>query len=66
MGSDTTPNGIRFQFTDRFKPIAKRQLEMKAVGQDPKDIDVDSVKTTKSRSQTFISLFKHISFPLHN
>ncbi|KUJ17356.1 uncharacterized protein LY89DRAFT_583877 [Mollisia scopiformis] len=44
MGSDTTPNGIRFQFTDRFKPIGKLQLEMKANGRDAKDIDLDSVK----------------------
>lgn len=48
MGSDTTPNGIRFQFTDRFNPIAKRQLEMKSSGLDGKDIDLDSVKGGKS------------------
>ncbi|KAH8782157.1 hypothetical protein BGZ57DRAFT_926143 [Hyaloscypha finlandica] len=44
MGSDTTPNGIKFQFTDRFRPIAKRQLDMKAAGLDPKDVNLDSVK----------------------
>ncbi|CZR56747.1 uncharacterized protein PAC_06636 [Phialocephala subalpina] len=49
MGSDATPNGIRFQFTDRFKPIAKRQLEMKGAGLDGKDIDLDSVKGGKGQ-----------------
>ena len=56
MGSDVTPNGLRFQFTDRYRPIANRQLEMQAAGQDPKDIDLDSVKGGKggksSRGQT--------------
>ena len=47
MGSDVTPNGIKFQFTDRYRPIAKRQLEMQAAGEDPKDIDLDSVKGSK-------------------
>lgn len=42
MGSDTTPNGIRFQFTDRFRPLSKRQLAMLANGQDPKDVVVDT------------------------
>jgi hypothetical protein len=28
MGSDVTPNGLRFQFTDRFRPVAKRQLDI--------------------------------------
>jgi hypothetical protein len=53
MGSDTTPNGIKFQFTDRFRPIAKRQLDMKAAGLDPKDIDLDSVKGKGSKGQNF-------------
>ncbi|KAE9364597.1 hypothetical protein N431DRAFT_447767 [Stipitochalara longipes BDJ] len=53
MGSDTTPNGIRFQFTDRFRPIAKRQLDMKASGLDPKDINLDSVKGKGSQGQSF-------------
>lgn len=44
MGSDVTSKGIRFQFDDRLKPIAKRQLEMKEDGLDPKDVDLDSVK----------------------
>jgi hypothetical protein len=51
MGSDTTPNGIRFQFTDRIKPIAKRQFEMRATGLDPKDIHLDSVKGKGSQGQ---------------
>ena len=42
MGSDTTPNGIRFQFTDRLRPLSKRQLAMLAKGQDPKDVVVDA------------------------
>lgn len=57
MGTDVTPNGLKFQFTDRYRPIANRQLEMQAAGQDPKDIDLDSVKGGKgrksSRGQTF-------------
>ncbi len=48
MGSDVTPNGLRFQFHDRLKPIARRQLDMKAAGQDPKDVDLDSVKGGKN------------------
>lgn len=53
MGSDCTPNGIKFQFTDRYKPIARKQLEMKASGLDPKDV-LDHVKgAAASRGQTF-------------
>ena len=44
MGSDTTPNGIKFQFTDRIRPIAKRQFDMRAAGLDPKDVRLDSAK----------------------
>jgi hypothetical protein len=51
MGSDTTPNGIRFQFTDRIKPIAKRQFDMRAAGLDPKDVRLDSVKGKGSQGQ---------------
>lgn len=47
FGSDATPNGLRFQFTDRFKPVAKRQLDMLAAGQDPKDINLEDCKPTK-------------------
>ena len=39
MGSDVTPNGIRFQYQDRIKPLAQKQLAMKASGLDPKDAD---------------------------
>ncbi len=51
MGSDTTPNGIKFQFTDRIRPIAKRQFDMRAVGLDPKDVRLDSVKVKGSQGQ---------------
>ncbi|CAG8956020.1 hypothetical protein HYFRA_00008876 [Hymenoscyphus fraxineus] len=40
MGTDVTANGIRFQMTDRFRPLGKRQLDMLAKGLDPKDVDV--------------------------
>jgi hypothetical protein len=57
FGSDCTPNGLRFQFTDRFKPVAKRQLDMLAAGNDPKDIDLDDCKPTKgSKGQTVLLL----------
>jgi len=56
MGSDTTPNGIKFQFTDRFRPIAKRQLDMKASGLDPKDVNLDSVKGKGSQGQILNSI----------
>jgi hypothetical protein len=52
MGSDTTPNGIKFQFTDRFRPIAKRQLDMKAAGLDPKDVNLDSAKGKGAQGQS--------------
>ncbi|TVY62724.1 hypothetical protein LSUE1_G006157 [Lachnellula suecica] len=47
FGSDSTPNGLRFQFTDRFRPVAQRQLDMLDAGQDPKDINLDDCKPTK-------------------
>lgn len=47
FGSDATPNGLRFQFTDRFKPVAKRQLDMLAAGEDPKNINLEDCKHTK-------------------
>lgn len=50
MGSDATPNGLRFQFTDRFRPTAKRQLEMREAGLDGKDIDLDSVKEPRGKA----------------
>ncbi|CAG8978918.1 hypothetical protein HYALB_00005255 [Hymenoscyphus albidus] len=40
MGTDVTANGIKFQMTDRFRPLGKRQLDMLAKGLDPKDVDV--------------------------
>ena len=51
MGSDTTPNGIKFQFTDRIRPLAKRQFDMRAAGLDPKDVRLDSVKGKGSQGQ---------------
>ena len=50
MGSDCTPNGLRFQFTDRFRPMAKRQLDMLAAGLDPKHVSVGPVKGSKGTS----------------
>lgn len=64
FGSDATPNGLRFQFTDRFKPVAKRQLDMLAAGQDPKDINLDDCKHTKGgKGQAIFP--PHISFAQH-
>lgn len=51
MGSDTTPNGIKFQFTDRIRPIAKRQFDMRAAGLDPKDVRLDRAKGKGSQGQ---------------
>ena len=51
MGSDTTPNGIKFQFTDRIRPIAKRQFDMRAAGLDPKDVRLESAKGKGSQGQ---------------
>lgn len=49
FGSDCTPNGLRFQIQDRFKPIAQRQLDMLAAGQNPKDIDLEDCKSVKGK-----------------
>ena len=43
MGSDSTPNGIKFQFHNHFKQVAKRQAELKCAGADPKDVDIKPV-----------------------
>ena len=63
MGSDTTPNGIKFQFTDRFRPIAKRQLDMKAAGLDPKDVNLDSVKGKGAQGQGVLDTLSIARFP---
>jgi len=55
MGSDTTPNGIKFQFTDRIRPIAKRQFDMRAAGLDPKDVCLDGAKGKGSQGQDCFS-----------
>ncbi|TVY90620.1 hypothetical protein LAWI1_G001155 [Lachnellula willkommii] len=47
FGSDCTPNGLRFQFTDRIKPVVNRQLDMLAEGNDPKDIILGDCKSAK-------------------
>ena len=44
MGSDVTPNALRFQFTDRIRPISKRQLSALWSGVDPKDVDLSGAK----------------------
>jgi hypothetical protein len=53
VGTDTTARGIIFQVYDRIKPIASRQLEMLAAGQDPQDIDLGSVKGSKTGTGRF-------------
>jgi hypothetical protein len=42
MGSDVTPHGLRFQFTDRIRPLGRLQLDALAAGNDPKDIDLST------------------------
>jgi hypothetical protein len=50
MGSDVTANGLRFQYTDRIRPLGQRQLEMVVAGQDPKDVEISgSVKADKKK-----------------
>lgn len=44
MGEGITGKAISWQFYDRFKPIGDRMAEMKANGEDPGKIDLDSVK----------------------
>ena len=55
MGGDSTPNGLRFQFTDRFKPVAKRQETLRADGADPSGVDIDPRSAKKGGQQ-------HITF----
>jgi len=66
MGSDVTPHGIRFQLTDRIKPIGKLQLDALAVGQDPKDVNLDvTAKTLRGQKPGFFFLSSTISFCIH-
>ncbi|KAF4613410.1 hypothetical protein G7Y89_g15477 [Cudoniella acicularis] len=44
MGSDVTKKAVECQISQSIKFIGKRQLEMLASSQDPKDIDLGSVK----------------------
>jgi hypothetical protein len=56
MGSDVTPNGIKFQFTDKIKPIGRSQLDALAQGSDPKDVDLGvTAKSYKGRRFSFRS-----------
>lgn len=41
MGEDTTAGGIRFQFTDRIKPIAQRQVDAIKKGTNPQHVIID-------------------------
>ncbi|KAL5315806.1 hypothetical protein ACEPPN_016678 [Leptodophora sp. 'Broadleaf-Isolate-01'] len=59
MGSDVTPNGLKFQFTDRIKPIGKKQQEMRSAGLDPKDIDLDSLYSAKSGGKSGRNISKY-------
>ncbi|PBP20182.1 hypothetical protein BUE80_DR009006 [Diplocarpon rosae] len=47
MGSDVTRNGLRFQFTDRIRPIGNRLVEMRAAGEDAKDLDLSTLHSAK-------------------
>ncbi|KAH6666957.1 hypothetical protein B0J14DRAFT_490240 [Halenospora varia] len=49
FGSDASANAIGSQFTQRYNPLAKRQLEMLDNGEDPKDVDLDSIKYTYNK-----------------
>jgi hypothetical protein len=71
MGSDATPNGLRFQFADRFKPIAKRQLDALACGADPKDVDLSTVGKGNNGQKSWLcflvsfSMFSLLQNPLN-
>ena len=52
MGSDVTPHGLRFQFTDRIRPIGKKLQEMRSAGLDPKDINLYSLYSVKGGGKT--------------
>jgi hypothetical protein len=51
MGEGITGKAISWQFYDRFKPIGDRMAEMKANGEDPGKIDLDSVKGAPGKGQ---------------
>lgn len=57
MGSDVTPGGLKFQFTDRIKPIAKRQLEALASGADPKDVNLNANAKGSSSGEILVLYF---------
>lgn len=50
FGGDCTKDGLKFQFTDRIRPLAKRQLAMLDAGQDLKDIDLGGKYTKAARN----------------
>lgn len=56
FGSDCTPNGIRFQVTDRLKYLGKRQSDYSAAGKDPKDIDLSGGSHAERNSKGQIAL----------
>jgi hypothetical protein len=62
FGSDCTPNGLRFQFADRIKPLGKQQLAILDAGKDPKDLDLGIAKGARGNGQN--SWFSFNSFPL--
>lgn len=72
MGEGITGKAISWQFYDRFKPIGDRMAEMKANGEDPGKIDLDSVKGAPGKGrkkgqavlQHLFSTAQHISFAL--
>ncbi|KAK0124026.1 hypothetical protein ONS95_009012 [Cadophora gregata] len=59
MGSDVTSNGLKFQFTDRIRPMGKKQQEMRSAGLDPKDIDLDSLYSAKGGGKTGKNISKY-------
>jgi len=66
MGTDVTPHGLRYQLTDRIRPIGKLQLHALAAGQDPKDVNLDvTAKTFRGQKPDFFFLCSTISFCTH-
>ena len=51
FGSDCTANGLKFQFTDRIRPLGRQQLAMLNAGKDPKDLDLGTAKGAKGNGQ---------------
>lgn len=71
MGSDVTPAGLKFQFSDKFKPVGKLQLKALECGLDPKGINVDVTSKTYGGALPLFYFSQHafiLSFSLsaHN